>query len=68
MNMFRPITSLYPGNSPMREVEPIINCRTEAQKISKIAQVVQFPSLIHFPMPIKMEANQAIYFYSKINP
>lgn len=76
--MFTPITSLIPGNSPMREGEPILNGeeRTEAQKISKIAlgytmilktttQFIQFPSLVHFPISIKMEANQAIYFYFK---
>lgn len=31
-DMFRPITSLYLGNNPTREVELIIKCRTEAQK------------------------------------
>lgn len=77
--MFRPTASLYPGNSLIREIKPIVNCKTETYKISKTAegytvilktttQTIQFPSLVHFMMPIKTEASQAIYSYSKVNP
>lgn len=78
--MFTPITLLYPGNSTVKEGEPILNGekRTEVQKISKIAlhytmilktttQFIQFPSLVYLPILIKMEANQANYFYFKIS-
>lgn len=34
--MFRTITSLYLGNSPTREVEPIMNCRRLLLKITVI--------------------------------
>ena len=76
--MFRPITSLYLGNSPTREVELIIKCRTEAQK-RKNAQdytvilkttpqghpISKFSTLSD---ALKKKVNQAIAFYSKINP
>ena len=73
--MFRTITSLYLGNSPTREVEPIINCRRLLLKITVILKtttqghpISKFSILYDTQKKKKKKVNQAISFYSKINP